>query len=259
LTDSTGNTGVVPAVRPHRVSRANRLPLYHQIETDMRARIERDEWQPGEQIPTESQLCIIYGTSRITVRQAVSNLVSEGLLTREPGRGTFVREPAVTAGARGLTSFTQEMLALGLRAGSSVIDIHLEPAGEETTERLRLEPDAPVVCIKRLRLGSDIPIGVQVARLPAARFPGLDRADLSDRSLYGYISEYYGVTPTEAEETFWVIPAAREDAALLHVKAGACCFKVERTTYDESGPFEFVTSVMRGDRYRIRLGLRALS
>jgi GntR family transcriptional regulator len=224
----------------------------------MRRRIERGEWTPGGQIPTESQLCSLYGTSRITVRQAVSNLVNAGLLTREPGRGTFVREPSVTAGARGLTSFTQEMLGLGLRADSSILDMCLEPAQEEIAKHLRLAPGVGVVRVKRLRLGSDIPIGIQTAHFLADRSPGLESADLGNGSLYRYLNDYSGVTPTEAVETFWVTSANREDAVLLHVKPGACCFLVERTTYDELGPFEFVTSIMRGDRYRIRLGLRAL-
>jgi GntR family transcriptional regulator len=223
----------------------------------MRNRIEARDWQPGEQIPTESQLCEMYGTSRITIRQAVSNLVSEGLVVREPGRGTFVREPLVTAGERGLTSFTQEMLGLGLQAGATVLDLLCEPSSPEVASRLRIEPGTAVVTAKRLRLGDGAPIGIQTARLIASRVPGLDEADLNDTSLYEYLREHYGLYPREAEETFWVTPAGREDATLLLIRPGVCCFRVERITHDESGPFEFVTSIMRGDRYRIHLALRA--
>jgi GntR family transcriptional regulator len=81
---------------------------------------------------------------------------------------------------------------------------------------------------------------------------------LENRSLYEVLAEHYGVNPTEAEETFWASSLSREDAALLQMKPGACCFRVERITHDETGPFEIVTSIMRGDRYRIHLGLRAL-
>jgi GntR family transcriptional regulator len=185
--------------------------------------------------------------------------VSEELLVREPGRGTFVREPAVTAGARGLTSFTEEMRGLGLRAGGRVLDIGIEPCSAEAAAQLQLVPGTPVVTIKRLRLGNDAPVGLQTARLPAARVPGLEHADLQDRSLYEYLRERYGIHPTEAEETFWVGPAGRSDARLLNVSATSCCFRVTRVTHDENGPIEFVTSVMRGDRYRIHLGLRPLA
>jgi len=244
--------------RPLRVSRASRLPLYYQVEQDMRSRIEEGDWKPGEQIPTESQLCDMYGTSRITIRQAVSNLVSEGLVVREPGRGTFVREPAVTAGARGLTSFTEEMRGLGLQAGAKILDLSSEPSSPEVAGHLRIEPGTPVVMVKRLRLGDGVPIGIQTAHLIASRVPGLDQADLTDTSLYDYLREHHGIYPREAEETFYVTSASREDAELLNIRAGVCCFRVERITHDESGAFEFVTSIMRGDRYRIHLALRAL-
>src|SRR5262249_40585510 len=145
---------------------------------------ESSEWRPGEQIPTESQLCEMYGTSRITIRQAVSILVSDGLIVREPGRGTFVREPSVTAGERGLTSFTQEMQALGLRAGATMLELLREPSPPEIAGHLEIEPGTPVVTVKRLRLGDGVPIGIQTAHLIASRFPGLEHADLVDASLY---------------------------------------------------------------------------
>ncbi len=243
---------------PRKVSRSNRIPLYYQVETDIRSRIERGDWKPGQQIPTEAQLCDLYGASRITIRQAVSNLANEGLLVREAGRGTFVSEPWVTAGTRGLTSFTEEMRGLGLQAGARVLDLRIEIPSPETVQRLQLEPDSPIVVVKRLRLGNSKPIGIQTAFLPAARYPGLEQAPLADTSLYGYLQEHYGVIPTEAEETFWVAPVTGEDARLLNVRSGTCGFLVERLTFDSEGPFEFVTSVMRGDRYRIHLGLRAM-
>ncbi|HEX6509765.1 MAG TPA: GntR family transcriptional regulator [Chloroflexota bacterium] len=242
---------------PRKVSRSNRIPLYHQVETDMRSRIERGGWTAGQQIPTEAQLCEQYGASRITIRQAITNLVREGLLVREPGRGTFVRQPAVTAGARGLTSFTQEMLGLGLRASARILDIQVESPSVEIADKLRLQAGEQVIAIRRLRLGNETPIGIQTAYLPAGRFPGLEDVELETRSLYEVLGEQYGVIPTEADETFWVAPTGKENAELLQVKPGACCFRVERITHDDTGPFEVVTSIMRGDRYRIHLGLRA--
>jgi GntR family transcriptional regulator len=242
-----------------KVTRSNPLPLYYQVEEDMQRRIELGEWPPGHQIPTESQLCDIYGTSRITIRQAVTNLVTNGLVMREPGRGTFVREPAVTAGERGLTSFTEEMRTLGLESGSRLLDFTEEPAPPDIAHRLRIEPGDPIFKLKRLRLGDGTPLGIQVANLVAARFPGLQVSSLGDRSLYDYLRQTYGLHPLEAEETFQVTAAHKQEAALLNCRVGFCCFEVERITHDESGPFEFVTSIMRGDRYRVHLALRALT
>jgi len=219
-------------------------------------RIQTSRWKPGERIPSEHELCSLYGVSRITVRQAISNLADSGLLVREPGRGTFVREPTIAAGTRGLTSFTEEMAELGLRAGARTLSSGKEPASPELAGRLHLVPGDPVVVIRRLRLGDAKPIGIQTSRLPFDRFPGLEQADLGDASLYAFLAEHYGVVPTEAEEVFDVVSIDARDARVLKVKPGTPGFRVQRLTLDASGPFEFVTSIMRGDRYQVRLGLR---
>ncbi len=244
-------------VRYRLVSRSSPLPLYHQVELDMRERIQSGAWRRSDQIPTEAELCALYGASRVTIREAIGRLAAEGLLVRRRGLGTFVSEPGITAGSRGLTSFTQEMAELGLEGDSRVLRLALEPCPAAVARRLQIAEGADVVAIKRLRLGDDTPLGIQTARLPAERFPGLELLDLSGRSLYATLAEQYGTVPVEAEETFEVAPIRGEDARLLEVRSGACGFRVERLTLDLHGAFEFVTSIMRGDRYRIRLGLRA--
>lgn len=238
------------------MSRSSPLPLYHQVELDMRQRIKSGEWPPAEQIPTESELCTIYGASRVTIREAVRRLTDEGLLIRRRGSGTFVREERITAGVRGLTSFTEEMAALGLRGGSRVLSAVTETCPRAVSDRLRLPEEAEVISIKRLRLVDGTPMGIQTAYLPADRFPGLDKVDFGNGSLYAILAERYGVVPVEAEETFEVTAIRAADARLLEAPAGSCGFRVERLTFDDRDAFEFVTSIMRGDRYRVRIGLR---
>jgi GntR family transcriptional regulator len=243
--------------RYRRVSRSSPLPLYHQVELDMRNRIHSGGWQRGEQIPTEAELCTFYGASRVTIREAIARLAADGLLVRRRGLGTFVSEPGITAGAHGLTSFTQEMAELGLEVGSRTLQVAVVPCPAMLAARLQIAEGADVITIKRLRLGDGTPLGIQTARLPAARFPGLELLDLSGRSLYATLADQYGTAPLEADETFEVVSIRDEDARLLEVPTGSCGFHVERLTFDSIGAFEVTTSIMRGDRYRIRLGLRA--
>jgi GntR family transcriptional regulator len=257
-TQPGGASGHLPGQGPRYlvVSRSSPLPLYHQVEVDMRQRIESGEWPRGEQIPTEADLCKIYGASRVTIREAVRRLTDDGLLVRRRGSGTFVREARITAGTRGLTSFTEEMAALGLHGDSRVLSVSVQACHSPVSDRLRLNPGAEVVAIRRLRLADGMPMGIQCAYLPADRFPGLDKLDLGGGSLYATLADRYGVVPVEAEETFEVAPVRAADARLLQTTAGACGFRVERLTFDQHGAFEFVTSIMRGDRYRVRIGLR---
>ena len=245
-----------PRTGPIPLDPSTGVPLHMQVEEDLRRRIDAGEWALGQRIPTEEQLCVAYRVSRITLRQAIGRLVHRGLLVRERGRGTFVRDAALTAGARHVTSFTTELAQLGLVAGAKVLEIGRLPADEPTALALGVAEGGPVVRIERLRTGDDKPIGLQTSYLSAARFPGLEHADIADRSLYQVLREEFGVAPTEAVETFTVGGVKGRDATLLEVPPRTCCFFVERVTYDQLGAFEWVTSVMRGDRYRIRFALR---
>src|SRR6185437_14086244 len=148
-------------------------PLWHQAELALRALIERGEWATGVQIPNEDRLGTMLGISRITLRHALRNLEEAGLVLREHGRGTFVRSATVVAGARGLTSFTQEMVTLGLVVGTRLLAAEIIPASPEIADALDIELGEAVVKLRRLRLGNNAPIGIQTAHLPAARFPGL--------------------------------------------------------------------------------------
>ncbi|MCX5494622.1 GntR family transcriptional regulator [Kaistia dalseonensis] len=231
-------------------------PLWHQAERAIRARIEAGEWPAGTRIPAEDRLCELLGVSRITVRHALRNLESLGLLRREHGRGTFVRSATVVAGLRGLTSFTEEMAALGLVVGSTLLSQEIIPADAMTSAALEIEEGEPVLRIRRLRLGNDAPIGVQAAHLRLDRVPGLIDEDLSKGSLYDRLDRLYGIQPTEATETYRVGAVDAVDAALLGVAPGSAAFVVERVTVDPRGPYEFTHSIMRGDRYEIRSTLR---
>lgn len=239
-----------------RIDRARPEPLYHQLEVLLRGRILSGEWPPGTRIPTERELCETYKVSRVTARQAMKNLVDGGFLSRKPGRGTFVRAPLLTAGERGLRSFSEDMRDLSLRPGSRLLSLSIEPADAGALERLDLATGSDVVKIKRLRTGDGHAIGVQLTRLPAARFGDLSTDELADGSLYDLLETRYGVHIVEAHEKFWVTKVSSEDAAVLSVAVGDPAFRVERVAYDENGPMEFTTSLMRGDRYQIQWVLK---
>ncbi|MEP1566826.1 MAG: GntR family transcriptional regulator, partial [Nitratireductor sp.] len=239
-----GNTALPDRRRPE--------PLWHQAETAMRELIANGTWTDGMQLPNEARLSSLLGVSRITVRHALRNMEESGLLRREHGRGTFVRSSRVIAGVRGLTSFTQEMAGLGLKVGSRLLDLCEEAASPEAATALEIREGEPVVKLRRLRLGNEAPIGLQTAYLPAARVPGLLALHQPAASLYETLKRDFSITPREAREVYRVGTATAEEAALLGIAPGSPAFVVERITCDAIGPFEFVHSIMRGDRYEIR-------
>jgi GntR family transcriptional regulator len=190
------------------------------------------------------------------MRQAVARLVRRGLLAREQGRGTFVRDQSLIAGSRGVTSFSTELDALGVKAGSHVLSARVISAVLAGATSLQLDDGARVLQLRRLRTGNGKPMGIQTCLLPLDRFPDLDKIDFENRSLYATLEEMYGVVAVEAYETFTVGGAELDDAKTLGVEAASHVVQVERISFDSVGPFEQVKSVMRGDRYQIRLVLR---
>jgi GntR family transcriptional regulator len=120
---------------------------------------------------------------------------------------------------------------------------------------MSLEPGAPLLTVRRLRLADGRPIGIQTATLTGARFPGLEGLLGDDVSLYAVLRDYFGVVGTGATETFKASTVGRAAAALLECRPSTPAFDVTRLSFDDEGVFEHTTSLLRGDRYEIRIAL----
>ncbi len=252
MTSDSDSDSTIRAVR-----RASPFPLYWQVEHDLRQRIEAGVWHPGDRLPSEQELSDLYGASRITIRQALGNIASDGLVSREPGRGTFVQDQKNTQAMRLTASFTEEMMKLGVRIDTKVMLQQTEPASKEVAEAFGIAEGDQVHRVDRLRLTEGTPLAVQRAALPMRRFPRLVTADLSG-SLYQHLGEEYGVVPSDADEVIKVCLAGDVEgaSASLEVDANHPCFLIERVSFDSDGPIDFSRSIVRGDRYTIHLGLR---
>ena len=236
---------------------AGGTPLYRQIQADLRDRVASGELPPGTQVETEQELMAHYGVSRATVRQALSGLVAEGLLEIRRGRGTFVHGAALEHRLGGFYTFSREIERHGMRPGTRVRDIGVEPASSGIAEGLGLAPGTPVVALSRVRLADDQPIVSETSYLPAARFKGLEEVDFNAASLYDTLTTRFGVRPVRARETFLPALLAEDDAAVLGGDPGDPVLGVERTTYDAAGVIiEFCRSILRADRYRYSVELR---
>lgn len=232
-------------------------PLYRQIQTDLRERVTGGDLAPGTQVETEQELMARYGVSRATVRQALSGLVSEGLLEIRRGRGTFVHGAALEHRLGGFYTFSREIERHGLRPGTRVRSIGVEPADPAVADALGLAVGTPVVALSRIRLADDQPIVSETSYLPAARFKGLETYDFGVVSLYDTLTTAFGVRPVRARETFVPVLLGDDDAHILGGDPGDPVLDVERTTYDADGVIiEFCRSVLRADRYRYSVEMR---
>jgi GntR family transcriptional regulator len=230
------------------------VPLYHQLQSVLKAEIEARKWRADEQLPSETKLAERFGVSMITVREALKGLAELGYIRREHGRGTFVTRRKFDEGPRELTSFSEEMRRHDLTATARVLAQYVAEADARVADSLLIPLKSSVFVLKRVRFAGGEPMSVQTAHIPAAFVPGIEIAESS--SLYEVLQSRYYLYPARARETYFAAAAEAGVAELLAISAGSPVFAVERVTQlPNERPFEFVQSVVRGDRYSIVLEL----
>ena len=205
----------------------------------------------GSAIPSERQLSVDLGVSRLTLRAALDELVREGLLDRRRGSGTYVREPKI-AQELTMTSFSEEMRRRGMRPESKTLSITTALAGAYLGRCLHVSPSEKIMVAKRLRLADEETMAIETLHVPESRVPGLTPKDLDQGSFYELLSERYGITIVGGIQTIEPTVTNEEESDALGVPLHSPAFLFERTTRAETGDIvEFVRSIYRGDRYRL--------
>ncbi|MCL4514826.1 MAG: GntR family transcriptional regulator [Firmicutes bacterium] len=237
-------------------SQRHPVPLYYQLKTLLCQMIDNDELKSGDCIPSERELSEKYEISRMTVRQAITEMVQEGLLIRKQGKGTFVAEPKIEQGLISLSSFTEDMLQRGLHPSTRLLGTRVEQASRRVAKILSLGVDARVMVVERLRLADGLPMALEFSHLPYSRCGDLKPEDLGGSSLYRLLEERLGIQLGKARQTLEPVLADTHEAELLEVEKGSPLLLLERTTLDTLGvPVEFVRSFYRGDRYKFYVEL----
>ncbi len=227
------------------------IPLYHQIEMDLRRLIRTGEIKVGDILPPETQLAAHYGVGRQTVRMALARLVDAGWLRRYAGRGTFIRQPDESQDTFYLDrSFTQQMEMMGLNAHSQVIHTYSSTIDSDAPPALRLQKDQPFFYLQRLRFGGDEPIGLQATTLISTLTPAIELYDFNTESLYNVLFNIYRLKIVRLEHTISAVTADVTQAELLHIQPGAALLVVNTTAALDTGDIiEATTSHYRADKY----------
>jgi GntR family transcriptional regulator, N-acetylglucosamine utilization regulator len=233
------------------IFRNSPVPRYHQLKEILRERVRSGEWQPGDLIPSERELSESYSISRMTARQAITDLVNEGVFYREQGKGTFVSRNKITQQLMRLTGFTEDMSARGQHPSTQVLSAQIVSADEQVAEHLRVPLGEPVLRLQRLRLADGEPLAIENSHLCFKGHERLLDEDLERNSLYRLLETKFGLPLMEAEQELEAGLAAAEEARLLKVAVGSSVLYTRRTTYsDRNQPIEYARAVYRGDKYR---------
>ena len=233
------------------LDRQSPVPLYRQMRDTLRQWIETGVYKPGDILPPEPDLESQFEVSRITVRQAIVELVQEGLLERERGKGTFVREPKITQKLNHISSWAETILAMGMTART--VDCRIEEVEPPVWVKriLPVGADEKVTLVIRLRYANDEPMCIMTNYILSDYVPGLARDGLISESLYDTLEHKYNLVLSRAEETVEAMVTDKKTAEKLKTYEGAPLLVVTRVTYDQNDlPFEVVKVKSRADKYQ---------
>jgi len=239
------------------IRRDSPIPYYFQLEGFLKEEIEKGRWNPGQQIPSEAEFCEAFGVSRTVVRQALNELVNEGLLYRRRGKGSFVARPKIAESlVQNLTGFYEDMVAKGLTPITQVLEQKLIPASKKVAGMLSLKEGDQVIKMDRLRSINNEPILIVTTFIPYHICPTLLEEDLTKRSLYAVLEDRYKLEIARGRRTLEAISASEEDAKLLGIEEGDPLVLLKSVSYLKDGrPIEYFEAKHRGDRSRFEVEL----
>jgi GntR family transcriptional regulator len=238
------------------IDRASPLPFYYQLKQILLADLRERELAPGALLPGDHELCNSYGVSRTVVRQALSELETEGVIERIKGRGTFVAQRRTAEHlVQSLTGLYEDVEARGSHLRSEVRRLEVVPADQPIAGELELQPGAPVVVLERLRYVDDEPWVLVTTYLPYDVAPGLLEDDLTNQSLYTLLETKYDIELTHGRRGVEAAVANGALAKSLAISAGDPVLVLRSTSYAGGRPVEMFVAYHRGDRSRFEVTL----
>jgi len=244
------------AVLNHRES----TPLYKQLVDILHRQVENGKIKPNQPIPSERSLCKKYRISRITVRQSIGELITEGLIYKKQGKGTYVSPKKVNQGLVRFVNFARTVLELGLKPSTRILKSEVLPADVQIGKLLEIPVTSHILKLSLLGLGDDEPLVFYESSFPLSlgKKMAKEAVRLEKRKVPFSTYDLYGkkgsVSPRFVVQTFEAIGANERFSALLKVKRGSPIFMITSIfqTIDHH-PLEFRKALYRGDRYKFHI------
>ncbi|MGE5573918.1 MAG: GntR family transcriptional regulator [Bacteroidota bacterium] len=231
-------------------------PLYLRVADAIRDSIASGRFDDATRLPSETELTRLFGVSRTTVREALSALERDGLISRAHGKGTFARKPQfiLSPGQARNRGFTETVKAMGLTPGTSYLSFNWEPADPEFAQNLNVPVGSPLAVIKRVRTVNNEPVEYAVDWVPE-RIIGSDiSADTFPVSLFEYLREQRKVVFGCSDLTIESVLPSAYLAGLLHLELNMPVLLIEETCYAPGGsPILHCRNYHRSDRYKFRI------
>lgn len=226
------------------------VPLYYQVEADLRALLDSEHVAPGDLLPPENELAEAYHVGRHTIRTALSRLVDDRLIVRKAGRGTVIQKREQPHQFSLTRSFTRQMTDMGLHPRSTVLHNETRTIQPTDPDILHHKMGLPCLLLDRLRFGDDEPIGLQYTYVILEHCPNLGETDFSAHSLYDVLMNQYHLVITEIVHTISATTADKRQAELLQIQFGAPLLVVKTNAFLENHELiERSLTYYRADKY----------
>ncbi len=235
-------------------------PLYQQLKEVLRQQIEQGKFKPDHSIPSERNLCETYKISRITVRQAISEMINEGALYRIQGKGTFVAKRKVNQGLVRLVDFARTVLDLGMKPSTQILGKEVLPADIQMTKILDIPETSQVLKLSLLGMGDQEPLVLYESYFSLSLGKKMVKEAIQREkegipfSTYDLYGESSGVFPARVNQTLEAVNADDHLSSLMHIRKGSALLMMTSVFLSpDQHPLEFRRAMYRGDCYKFHV------
>jgi len=232
----------------------NNIPVYQIIERDLRVAILDGALKQGDLVPSETELAAKYKVTRMTVRQAINNLLIDGYIYRHKGRGTFVtfNKKEMDKEDKPFFSFANEMKGIDAPVTNAVLKFEESQADEIIAMRLQLKIGDPIYYIERLRHADSIPLVYERVYLPQNMYDNLSE-EVFTESFHDYVQEKLNWKIKNCVRAIEARGVTKRVAELLHQKEGEPSLYMSSVTYLDNGrAFVYTRSYFHGEHFRFK-------
>jgi GntR family transcriptional regulator len=224
-------------------------PVYIQIKDVLIEKINSGEFKSGSQLPSERDISETYNISRMTARNALTQLVDLGYAYRVKGKGTFVRYPNIERDFVKLSGFAQMLKSKGIKPSNKIVKYGIIEADKKVAQLLETTIGTKVYEIVRIRYGDNIALAMEYSYLPVSLFENLLQYDFENNSLYKVIEEVYNHKLKYSKQWIKITTLYKNEAKILNVKEHTPAFLLESISYDlDERVVEATRSLNIGDR-----------
>lgn len=234
-----------------RINRNSPVPVYYQIQNQIRQRIENEQLIPGEKLPSEREISAELEISRSTIRKAIRGLINEGLCVNKQGKGIFVSDEKITINFNNISGTSSIMKNMGMELKTVVIEQKIMK--DEIINSMLGNEGFDILFLKRVRYINNEPLMLEKTYLPLSRFKNLEQEDFN-QSLYSILEKKYGLRPKRVQGKFNIKVVNEEESNLLDVHLNTGLLEKEVIVFDETDlPLEFNQTSFRSDKFSFAL------